>query len=185
MLVEKLHKKLEQMLEENLKDETIHIKLAGIKGKEALICTDRRVLIIKTGYYTGGTGFNQFLYSKITSADVKVGFLGAYFELGLGGNQNRPLNLYTEASKLPNCVTLQDKKDAQKFRDACNFILEHIEKQSMVQPVVIQTSNTSTEKEDKKEDIIGTIERLAKLYEQNFLTEEEFKTKKADLLNRL
>lgn len=178
-MIEKLHKKLEKILEENIKkDETIHIKLAGRADKEALICTDRRVLILKTGLYSGGTGYNQFLYNKITSADVKVGYLGAYFELGLGGNQNRTLNLYTEAMQLPNCITLQNKKDAQKFRDACNFILEHIEKQ--------QTNDTQAiSAPPEKEDIIGTIERLAKLYEQKLLTEEEFQTKKADLLSRL
>jgi hypothetical protein len=60
------------------------------------------VLIVKIGFFNGGGGlsFNQFLYSKITSVDVKVGFLGAYFEIGLGGVQNQALSLYTEANFL-------------------------------------------------------------------------------------
>jgi hypothetical protein len=35
------------------------------------------------------------------------------------------------------------------------------------------------------EDIVETIERLAELRQKNILTEEEFASKKAELLNRL
>jgi hypothetical protein len=189
-MIEKIHKKLDKALTENLyPNEVIHIKLAGYSQKEALICTDRRVLIVKIGFLRGGgLSFNQFLYSKITSVDVKVGFLGAYFEIGLGGVQNQALSLYTETSKLPNCVTLISKKDAQKFRDACNFILQHIEEEvKPIQQLSVQASNqtASTTVEPKHEDIFEMIEKLAALKERNIITDEEFESKKMELLKRL
>jgi hypothetical protein len=46
----------------------------------------------------------------------------------------------------------------------------------------VQTSTVSTETED---DIFAKIEKLANLHAKGILTDEEYKTKKADLLNRL
>jgi hypothetical protein len=101
----------------------------------------------------------------------------------LFGVQNQALSLYTEASKLPNCVTLNSKKDAQKFRDACNFILQH----KPIQQLSVQASNqtASTTVEPKHEDIFEMIEKLAALKERNIITEEEFESKKMELLKRL
>jgi hypothetical protein len=85
-------------------------------------------------------------------------------------------------------VTLNSKKDAQKFRDACNFILQHIEEEvKPIQQLSVQASNqtASTTVEPKHEDIFEMIEKLAALKERNIITDEEFESKKMELLKRL
>jgi hypothetical protein len=75
---------LSEVLEAN---ETVHIKLKGA-FKEALVCTNKRVLILKTGFMTGQTfGSNVFQssYRNITGVQVKKHLITGYFEFSAGG----------------------------------------------------------------------------------------------------
>jgi hypothetical protein len=55
--------------------------------------------------------------------------------------------------------------------------------QSFAEPV--QNQNPAPQNASASHDVIRIIEQLAELRKQDILTEEEFSTKKAELLNRL
>jgi hypothetical protein len=105
--------------------------LLCLKGllKEALVCTDRRVTIVKSGFGTGhtfGSDVFQLAYANVASAQVESGFWGGYFEISAGGMQNTPKSLFSNskgptAQKSPNCISLASSQ-AECFLAACAFI---------------------------------------------------------------
>jgi hypothetical protein len=128
--------KLDELVRNNqMAGEEILLCIKGLQ-QEFLVCTDRRVMIVKSGFMTGNTfGSNlfQLSYANVTSAQVKSGFLGGYFELSTGGMQNTPKHLMNSAAKgqptaqhSPNCVSFHSSY-AERFRTACAFILERTE----------------------------------------------------------
>src|SRR4051794_40551169 len=121
--------------------------LVALQGTclEALVCTDRRVLIIKTGYMTGhifGNKVFQLPYASITGAQVNAHLMTGYFELLAGGVQNGPKSYWQDVSnsfhhrrgtqapqspqKAPHCVSLR-RNHFQAFRAASAFIMEKAE----------------------------------------------------------
>jgi hypothetical protein len=114
------------------KDEILHVKLRGIY-KEALVCTNQRVMVVKGGYMVGqtfGTNLFQVPYQSVSGVEVKFNIMYGYFELSAGGMQNTPKKvLAANSSNTPqqalNCVSLNSRKQAQRFREACGFIISH------------------------------------------------------------
>jgi hypothetical protein len=191
-LVEELPGRIESTLSELLtgSSEAILVKLKGA-FKEGLICTDTRVIILKGGFMTGqmmGTNAFQQPYSNISGVQVKWHLMSGYFELSAGGMQNTPKSYWSQdkksdSAKAPNCISLNSKKQAERFRQACSVILAKIDERRRgvalpsVAPPPAQASPTS--------DALATLERLGPLRDAGVLSEEEFLAKKAELLSRL
>src|SRR3954447_23403730 len=138
----KLTGSLNRILQQNLQpNETVLVALQG-GSLEALVCTDRRVMIIKSGYYTGNTFGNnvfQLPYAAITSAQVSAHLLTGYFELSAGGIQNTPKSYWNDMftnwrketaarspQRSPHCVSLWHKQ-FRAFRAASAFIMQQAE----------------------------------------------------------
>jgi hypothetical protein len=128
-LVEDIGQSLEKHLASLLEpSETVYIRIKGA-FKEALICTDRRVLILKTGFMTGhmfGTNVFQSAYRSVTSAQVNTHLLSGYFELSAGGVQNTATGYWMQGKKSArerdNCISLVRDLFA-KFQRAAAFII--------------------------------------------------------------
>lgn len=192
-LIEKLPGRIENELIKILAPgEVVHIKLKGAY-KEGLICTDRRVIVVKGGLMTGqtfGTNTFQLPYKNISGVEVKYHLLSGYFEISAGGVQNVAKTFYSNAdnaAKSPNCVSLNSKQQRDNFQRACSFILERMASAEF------QKSNVSTEKGENTEyeisisnpDLLVTLEKLAQLRDAGVLTPDEFKLKKDELLSRI
>ena len=133
-MIETLPQRLEKTLSETLAPgELVLIKLRGT-FKEALICTSTRIIIIKAGWMTGqlfGTNTFQCPYSNIAGAQVNFNLMTGYFELSAGGMQNTPKSFWNNdkgvnAAKALNCVSLSGRERANKFRQACAFIMARV-----------------------------------------------------------
>lgn len=158
--------------------------LMWLKGtfKEWLICTDKRAFIVKKGFMTGNTfGGNvfQMFYKNITSVEVNFHLVSGYFEISAGGVQNTIKNYWSTDKKFnptqaPNCISITNKDLANKFKEACTFITNKIQEET------VQNNNTS-----QNIDIPEQIKKLAELKEQGILTEDEFETKKKELLSKI
>lgn len=163
----------------NLKEENIRLWLKGAQ-KEWLLCTDVQVYIVKKGFMTGhtfGFGIFQMPYKNIAGANVNFHFLTGYFEISSGGMQNTQKNYWSsdknsDPLKAPNCISISGKDMAEKFRNACDFILNRVH----------STGNMNATIED---DIPMKIKKLAELRRQGILTESEFVKKKAELLAKM
>ena len=175
-MIEPIPDRLERTLRQTLASgERVHIQLRGA-FTEALICTDTRVIILKGGWMTGqlfGTDTFQCPYANIAGAEVKFHLLTGYFELSAGGMQNTPKSFWrtdnkVRAANAPNCVSISGADQANKFRQACAFIMARLA--GGRQPYAAA------------DDAVATLERLAKLRDRGVLSEAEFRAMKARLL---
>jgi hypothetical protein len=96
---------------------------------------------------------------------------------------------YTRIGFLTDCIkSLAKNKEIDVILQAINYEDSEMYKQSqnktnIVDNTVQNTINTTIK--ENNYDIIVNIEQLAKLRDNNILTEEEFNTKKQELLSRL
>ena len=101
-MIEQIPDRLERTLRQTLMpNERVLVKLKGA-FKEALVCTDTRVLIMKGGWMTGqilGTDTFQCPYSMVAGAEVRFHLLTGYFELSTGGMQNSPKSFWQGGSE--------------------------------------------------------------------------------------
>lgn len=173
---------LEKALGQNLQDgEQVFVKIRGA-FKEALICTDRRVLIAKAGFMTGqtfGSDMFQIPYSGIASVEVKFRIMSGYFEVSAGGVQNAPKHYWSSSrsqnpSMAPNCVSL-NRTHVGPFRAASSFIMERVtNSRNPAKPS--QYDNT------REDDLPSALERLFRLKLDGALTNAEFEVAKKKLL---
>ena len=180
-LLEKLPDRIETALSKLLgPNEGVLVKLKGA-FKEGLICTDSRVIILKGGFMTGqmlGNEAFQLPYANISGVQVKYHIMSGYFEISAGGMQNTTKSYWShdknsDPSKAPNCVSLNSKAQQEKFQEACSFILT-----KMNEPRTDTATSTNN-------NIFAALEKLGQLKDAGILSEEEFTTKKAELLKRL
>jgi hypothetical protein len=130
-LIEKIPGALERRLGALLQPgETVRVKLRGV-FKEALVCTDQRVVILKTGFMTGhlfGANVFQVAYRNVTSAQVNTHLLSGYFEVSAGGVQNVVTSYWSRGKSSPqqrdNCVSL-GRSLFRKFERAAGFVLSN------------------------------------------------------------
>jgi hypothetical protein len=185
-LIEDLPAVLETALANMLSpNEQVLLKLKGA-FKEGLVCTDSRVIILKSGFMTGqtfGSDAFQLHYSAITGVQVTYRIMSGYFELSAGGSQNTPKNYWSndrrdDPAKSPNCVSLNNNAMRDRFREASNFILSRVHElqHPTAAPVAAATPENAT---------LDALTKLGELHKAGVLTDDEFAAKKADLLSRL
>jgi hypothetical protein len=130
-MIEQIPNRLERTLRQTLMpNERVFVKLKGA-FKEALVCTDSRVLILKGGWMTGqlfGTDTFQCPYCNVAGAEVRFHLLTGYFELSTGGMKNTPKSFWEggskpTAAKAANCVSISGSEMAQRFRQASALIM--------------------------------------------------------------
>lgn len=165
--------------------EEVLVKLSGA-FKEALVCTDRRVMIVKMGWGTGnifGSNVFQLLYEQLSSVEVKFGMLTGYFEMSAGGMQNTMKSYWSQEKghspqTSPNCVSL-NRAIADKFREAVKFIMARKAER------ISRPAQTAAAPIPAAEDPVAMIEKLAGLRDRGLITEDEFGAKKAEIMARI
>jgi hypothetical protein len=179
-MIEPIPSGLEAALQQALSPgERVFIKLRGTY-KEALVCTSNRVIILKAGWMTGqlfGTDMFQCPYSNVAGAQVNFHLLTGYFELSAGGMQNSPKSFWNSeknvnAAKAPNCVSIAGRDRADRFRQACAFIMQRV-------------SGGAGAGVRVGEVVLDTLARLAKLRDAGVISAAEFQAKKIEILSRL
>jgi hypothetical protein len=134
-LLQALPNTLEGLVQKNLlTGERILVRLKGA-FKEALICTDRRVIILKSGFMTGhmlGSNVFQLAYDNVASAEVRSGMMTGYLAVTTGGVLSGAKSYWssdkhTNPRYASNCVSLASRSQAASFRAAAAFIMERIE----------------------------------------------------------
>jgi hypothetical protein len=176
-LYEKIPNSLKKAVEQNLvPGERVLVQLKGAFN-EVLVCTDRRMMIIKSGFMTGhafGSDVFQLPYERIASAEVKFNLLSGYFQVSASGMQNTAKNCWssekgTNPQKAPNCISLFSKQQAATFRSACSFLMGNI---NSTRPVAVGT----------EPEISVALEKLWKLKTDGAINQAEYEAAKAHIL---
>jgi hypothetical protein len=160
-------------------NETVLAYARGLQGA-LLVATDRRALIIKTGYALGtwfGRQTTSFGYGQITSVEMRSGVGRGFVEISAGGMQNRPRG-YFGRLRGENIVAFNKWSEAG-LRDVVNVIRQHL---YAPPPHVAAPVGYAPH---QPQNIPDQIAALAKLRDAGVLTVAEFEAKKTDLLNRM
>jgi hypothetical protein len=127
----------------------------GVEARGGMFVTDRRIICI-----TKGMSFNaqttDFPYSKISSIDFNPGFFETKFAIHTSGNS---MDFITHNQSLATQII--------------NYVREKI------------TTSTSPKESTNSGDLLGQLEKLAKLKEIGAITDDEFNAKKTEILKRI
>ena len=185
--MDKLRGRAEKLLQGSLAPgEKVIGQLTGSFASQALVLTDQRALIIKVGFQAGqtlGGKVTSFEYRNITSVEVRASMLSGSFEIAAGGVQGAEGSYYGSgkngAFKHPNIVPIQ-KKQLPAFQAAAKEIRRRIAEAQM--PIAATAPATPPTAEP---GVLIQIKMLAELHEAGILDDEEFSTKKQELLARV
>lgn len=198
-LIEKLPGRIEKHTPKVLMEgEIVEIALRGAWG-EALVCTDRRLIILKGGLLfvgqTFGVGVYQQPYGNIAGVTCRTGLLSlGSFEVttaGMGYAAGTFLGQRgtEEASKLPNAVSYQDKASAARFQEAANWVMGRIHQQhagtTPPAPAGTPVPPPAAPTAAPHAGVFADLDRLAQAHRDGILTEAEFEAKKQVLLAKL
>ncbi len=187
-LIEQLPDRIETALAQVLgPEETVHIKLKGA-FKEGLICTDKRVIILKGGYLSGqalGTNTYQLTYAMVGGVQVTFHLSTGYFELNAGGMQNVRKSYWsskgsTDAARAPNCIRLNSQRHREKFQMACSFILQKLDGDGSGGPPAPAAAAPQS-----PILIADELAKLSALRNDGVLSDDEFTAMKQRLLGNL
>lgn len=164
------------------KDEVVYIMLKGA-FKEFLICTDKTIYIYKTGYMTGhmvGGGTFSMPLANVTNVSLDFHFATGYFAVSAGGLQNTQKNFWSndpknDPAKSPNTITVNSAVQPL-FQHAVQMI------NGTLLPTAKNPHVTTVTPQDKITDPIDEVRKLKGLLDDGIITEEEFETKKKQLL---
>ena len=178
-LMEPLGKKEAANLAQQLvANETILGQVIGNFG-QAVVATTLKIVIVKSGLMSGqtfGGKATTFDYRNIVGIEVRSGLVQGEFEIlagGLGNNQQSTLRAKVNMAEQPNGLVFA-KTDAPAFNALAGKIRERTTAaHAPVAPVAPESSAADE------------IAKFAALHAQGILTDEEWATKKAELLSRL
>lgn len=173
-----------QLLQTLLAGEKVLSQCVGMKG-QTLVVTDRKVLIIKTGWMAGstlGAKVTAFDYRTITSVEVRTGPVMGAFSISSGGVAQRDRTYWgmnpDDAYKSPDAIPIA-KVQAPDFQKAAALIRELAASSSA------GTLGSQRPAPRPQADPIDQLKRLAELRDAGVLSDEEFEIKKAELLARM
>ena len=174
------NKELQNIIDINIsQDEKVELAIKGV-FKEYLICTDKKVYIIKKGFMTGhffGKGNFSIPYSKITNVEIDFHLMTGYFEISTGGLENKRLNYWSndahdDPSKQPNCISL-NSACKKEFEDAKQFIFDKL---NSFNPNIIENKGAKS--------IPEQIREYKQLLDDGIISSDEFEKKKEELLSK-
>ena len=174
-LVKVLRAKYEKVFNDNISaNESIDVKLQ-INNAEAIVVTDRRVMIIKGGIFSGaglfGIKYNSFNFNQITSVNFRLGIFKGHIQLTVPGNTDIEGKTMKQAE---NAVTFPIKDYKEKMKYIADLIRERAYSSQNLPHILKNTLGTG---------LVGQINELAKLKQQGIISEEEFQIAKRKLLS--
>lgn len=180
----KLHPKAQQALKESLApDETVQAYIIGGGKKAALIATDRRAFIFKTGVAAGATfgqKFGSFDYRNISGVQLHLGMLNGSVVLDIPGAAPVGSSYWGNGNNDPwkaqNAIPVSKSKNLEAVVSSIRRLIMdfHARMNAPVAPAPAP-----------ERDIAAQIEKLGELRDRGLVTPEEFEAKKTELLARL
>lgn len=148
----------------------------SITAKDYVVCTTNQIIIMDREVFGATANVKQFYYEDITSmgtAQNTMGLLDMAFT-AMFKQCDLEINVAGACQKINTLNKIEAQRVIAIYHEYRKIIKSNINK-----PKVI------VQQEEKKEDVFEQLEKLAKLKEMGIITEEEFNTKKIDLLQKI
>jgi Short C-terminal domain len=183
-----LHKKARRALDENLapgEEIRVILNMGRRARRAAIIATDRRLFVFKTGAAAGatfGSKFSSFDYRNVGGISLHTGAMTGSAVIDVAGAAPVGSSYWGKRDNDPwkaqNAIPIARPYDRAKEQVAAIRLLvtDWHDRAGLPRgtPVQIETP-----------DVVGQIKRLGELRDTGLLTIEEFEAKKTDLLDRL
>jgi hypothetical protein len=183
-----LHKKARQALEENLvlgEEVRVILNMGHRARRAAIIATDRRLFVFKTGAAAGaafGSKFSSFDYRNVSGISLHTGAMTGSAVIDVAGAASVGSSYWGQKNNDPwkaqNAIPIVRPYDRAKEQIAAirQLITDWHDRAVAPQGPTVQTETP---------DIVDQIKRLGELRDAGLITSDEFETKKSDLLDRL
>lgn len=175
-LIQKLDGRGEKLVKANIGEDKIIVKLKGSFG-EALVITDRNLYVLKWGFMAGnflGGRCMSFGLRNIVGLEIKKGWTTGTFEVLTAATQNAQKSYWgtgsNNAIQSDNVITFQSSM-FNLFQEAVKIGRELINKSHFQNNQNIPNGTNYSE-----------LEKLAELKEKGIITQEEFNSKKKQIL---
>ncbi len=177
-LHEKLTGKILQAFNDNVPgDERIDVMLQPLPG-QALVVTDKRVIIIKSGFGSTGGAFGaslkSFQFEHITSVDLRVSLLGGHIQITVPGSRELSSTESIQMAQSENALTFSTPHKAV-MPVVASMIRERINTSRIV-------SGQQDTEPVLQPNIGDELQRLVDMVQQGFLTRDEFEIAKKKIL---
>jgi hypothetical protein len=183
-----LHKKARRALDENLapgEEIRVILNMGRRARRAAIIATDRRLFVFKTGAAAGatfGSKFASFDYRNVSGVSLHTGAMTGSAVIDVAG-----------AAPVGSSYWGKRNNDPWKAQNAIPIVRPYDRAKEQVAAIRLLITDwhdrvgpsRGTLVENDAPDVVGQIKRLGELRETGLITLEEFEAKKTDLLDRL
>jgi len=184
----KLHPRVEKLINQSKRgDETARIWLVGASN-QTLVAFQDRCIIVKIGFMSGsafGGKTTSFNYADITGIEVQTGLTTGYLEILTSSFQANADKGYWSSNpdrdpfKVPNCLPFGSKKILQTWLPHVDQLRQLVrESRSGAGTFATRPAVPAPTLSHSLDD----LKKLAELRDAGIVTEEEFQTKKRQLL---
>ncbi len=182
-MIQNFHKKIQSLYNENIQEnETLLYCFPGPK-KQGLFCTDKKVLILKSGFDYSGTIVTQIQLKQITGIKMfEPGGINSMFSLPYIEIQSASYQSFSNYRNVKGIVSAPNGIWFEKPGLVVEYFFKEwaFQLQQIIEEQVKPKSNPAPEKTGVNS--MNDLERLAELYREGLLTESEFTAAKAKVI---
>lgn len=183
--VEKLLSKVQGLLTSGEEVEYIAVqkKPAINLSPDCIALTNKRIIFCRPKNLGLSMDFQDYLWKDIADCHMKEGILGADFKIRtvkgqmnmldyLPKNQARKLYQFAQ-EKEEEMIDYRRQRDLEDKRAAAGG------------GITVNTVNPISQNIEQKEDPVETLQKLKKLLDNSIISQEEFDTKKAEVISKM
>jgi hypothetical protein len=178
----KLNRKASEAVSaELLPDEEVRVIVTGSSG-QAILGTDRRAFVYKKGVLAGATlgrKLTTYEYEHISGIELHLGMSSGAVVIRAPGEISVRTSAWSNKKDSPNearnAIPVQRRRDVEAQVRSLRELVAAWNR----------SEHTPSKHETEQPDTLGQIERLGQLRDRGLLSDDEFESKKAELLKRL
>lgn len=151
---------------------------------DCVALTNKRIIFCRPKNLGLSMEFQDYIWKDISDCHLKEGILGAEFMLKTVKGQINKIDYLPKSQARKLYTVAQEQEEEQKeFRRQRD--LE--DKRASAGNITVSTATPTNQnvQQTNQEDPMTSLQKLKTLFDNGFVTQEEFDTKKAEILSRL
>lgn len=181
-IVEQVHSRASEILTdgEEIAYIAVQKKLVMNVAPMSVVLTNKRFIIFKPKMM-GGINFDDYLWRDLHEAHIRDGLRSSTITINVGDHDRSVDNLpKTQARKIYTFAQSMEEKMKEERRQR-----ELEEKRASSGGIIMNTAIPITPQPAQKDDPLETLKKLKNMLDAGLITEEEYNTKKAQILSNM
>jgi hypothetical protein len=181
--VEKIYGKLSGLLMngEEINYIAVQKKPAVNLSPDCVALTNKRIIFCRPKNLGLSMEFQDFIWKDVRDCHMKEGIFGAEFSIQTTRGSVIKMDYLPKIQARKLYIHAQEKEEEQvEYRRQLD-----LEERRATAGNVVLNANAPVQAQPNPEDVMQSLQKLKSLLENQLITEEEFNTKKAEILARL